>query len=50
MSIWSINYDLRAPGRNYEGLYKVLRSVPFAHPLESFWLERDEIRFEHILS
>lgn len=38
MAIFIVSYDLRAPGRNYESLYKALRSVSFAHPLESFWL------------
>ncbi|OYW51155.1 MAG: hypothetical protein B7Y36_18940 [Novosphingobium sp. 28-62-57] len=38
MSIWTVSYDLRSPGRNYEALYKALRSVPFAHILESVWL------------
>jgi hypothetical protein len=37
MAIWVISYDLRAPGRNYESLYGALKSVPFAHALDSFW-------------
>lgn len=38
MSIFIVSYDLRAPGRNYESLYKALRQFAFAKPLESFWL------------
>jgi hypothetical protein len=38
MSVWIVSYDLRAPGRNYEPLYKALKSVAFAKMLESFWL------------
>lgn len=39
MTIFSISYDLRKPGRNYEELYSALRSFPTrARPLESFWL------------
>lgn len=39
MAIYIVSYDLRAPGRNYDALYKALRSLDaFAHPLESLWL------------
>ncbi|MBN8843447.1 MAG: hypothetical protein J0H88_09380 [Sphingomonadales bacterium] len=38
MAIFIISYDLRAPGRNYDGLHKALRDYAFAKPLESFWL------------
>lgn len=38
MAIWVVSYDLRAPGRNYAVLYEQLKSVPYAHVLESFWL------------
>jgi hypothetical protein len=38
MSIWIVSYDLRAPGRDYERLYKALKSVAYARPLESFWI------------
>ena len=37
MAIWMVSYDLRAPGRNYEPLYKALKAVPYARPLESVW-------------
>ena len=37
MAIYIVSYDLRAPGRNYEPLYKALKSTgTYAHPLESF--------------
>lgn len=35
-----VTYDLRQPGRNYEPLYTLLKSVPHDHPLESVWLLR----------
>ncbi len=38
MSIWMVSYDLRAPGRGYEALHKTLKSVAYAHVLESVWL------------
>lgn len=41
MKVYSINYDLRAPGRNYAGLYEEIKSYgTYAHPLESTWLIR----------
>lgn len=44
MAIYIVSYDLRAPGRNYESLYKTLKSTgSFAHPLESFWLVEVEM-------
>lgn len=34
-----VSYDLRKPGRNYETLYKALKSYEaWAHPLESVWV------------
>jgi hypothetical protein len=39
MKKYQICYDLRAPGRNYEELYKAIRSYGhWAHPLESTWI------------
>ncbi len=38
MSVFLIGYDLRAPGRNYQGLYDAIQSYPdWAHVLESQW-------------
>lgn len=37
--IYSINYDLRQPGRNYEKLYEAIKSCgAWWHNLESTWL------------
>ena len=36
--IFSISYDLCKPGRDYESLYKEIKSAPgWAHPMESLW-------------
>lgn len=37
--ILMISYDLKAPGRNYEPLYEVLKTAPvWWHYLESTWI------------
>jgi hypothetical protein len=36
--IYSVNYDLRKPGRNYQNLYDALRRYPHCRSLESLWL------------
>lgn len=39
MQTYLISYDLRKPGRNYDGLYKAIKSFSiWARPLESFWV------------
>ena len=39
--VYSVSYDLRKPGRNYDELYKVIKSAPsYCHPLESLWFIR----------
>ncbi len=38
MSVLSVSYDLRKPGRNYESLYAALRKYTYCHMLESYWL------------
>jgi hypothetical protein len=39
MNTMLISYDLKSPGRDYENLWKHLRSYPdYRKPLESFWL------------
>lgn len=39
MRKYLISYDLRAPGRNYDDLYEVLKSAPsWWHHLESTWV------------
>lgn len=37
MSVLIVSYDLRAPGRNYDPLYKKLRTYTHCHALESTW-------------
>ena len=37
--IYAINYDLKQPGRDYEGLHEAIKSCgPWWHYLESTWL------------
>jgi hypothetical protein len=37
--IYAINYDLKAPGRDYSGLYEAIKSCgAWWHYLESTWL------------
>ena len=37
--IYSINYDLKKPGRNYEALYEAIKSCgAWWHYLDSTWL------------
>jgi len=39
MKAYSITYDLKAPGRNYESLYEAIKqSGKWWHYLESTWL------------
>ena len=36
--IYSISYDLRQPGRNYDDLYDTIKSAPsWAHAMDSLW-------------
>lgn len=35
---YAINYDLRAPGRDYSGLYEAIKKYTNLHPVESTWL------------
>ena len=36
--IYSISYDLRQPGRNYDDLYDAIKSAPgWAHAMDSLW-------------
>lgn len=38
MSVYSISYDLRTPGKSYSELYKAIKSIgDYQHPLESTW-------------
>lgn len=39
MATLLVSYDLKAPGRDYDELYKLLKSTgTYSHPLESVWL------------
>ena len=39
MTAFSINYDLKAPGRNYDGLYEAIKaSGKWWHYLDSTWI------------
>lgn len=39
MAIYSVTYDLKAPGRKYDELYKALKAYgSYAVPTESQWL------------
>ena len=38
MAIHSVSYDLKAPGRNYEALYDLLKSYAWCRITASHWL------------
>jgi len=38
MSVYVINYDLKAPGRDYQPLYDAIKTFKWCHILESCWL------------
>jgi len=38
MAIMAINYDLKAPGRDYQPLYDAIKTYTWCHILESCWL------------
>jgi len=41
MPSYSVSYDLRAPGRNYQSLWDALRNAGAVRALESLWLLDD---------
>jgi hypothetical protein len=42
--IYSINYDLKKPGRNYDGLYTAIKELgPWWHYLDSTWLTETNV-------
>lgn len=38
MAVLAINYDLKAPGRNYQPLYDAIKSYNYCKILDSCWL------------
>jgi len=47
MSVYLVNYDLLAPGKDYSKLYEVLQSASgWWHYLESLWLLSSEESLE----
>ena len=38
MSVLSITYDLKAPGRDYKPLYDAIKTYTGCHALDSCWL------------
>lgn len=47
--IYSINYDLKKPGRNYEKLYAAIKSCgAWWHHLESTWLVDTNLSAHHV--
>jgi hypothetical protein len=36
--LYQVDYDLRAPGRNYDSLINAIKALPWAHPLKSTWV------------
>ncbi|CAK2025266.1 CRISPR-associated protein Cas2 [Vibrio crassostreae] len=39
MAVYSVSYDLNAPGKKYEDIYKILKSFSgWNHIMESTWL------------
>ena len=43
MAVYSINYDLVNPGRNYDDLIAAIKTYSvWCHPLESCWLIKTE--------
>lgn len=44
MRAYAINYDLKAPGRNYEGLYAAIKELgTWWHYLESMWIVKTSL-------
>lgn len=38
MSVLSVNYDLKAPGRDYGPLHEAIKTYTWCHVLDSCWL------------
>jgi len=50
MKIYSISYDLKAPGKNYENLYQEIKKKSWANPLDSNWLIKTDETADQIYS
>jgi hypothetical protein len=51
MRTYEVVYDLCAPGRNYDELYKALRNYPnWARPTESTWIINTTSSAEQIVN
>lgn len=37
MAVYAVTYDLRAPGREYNDLYKAIKRYTCCHALDSTW-------------
>ena len=48
MKRFMVSYDLSKPGRNYEDLFKVLKSFDHVRPLESVWFVSSNLPLEAI--
>ncbi len=49
MAVYSINYDLRAPGRDYKLLYEKIKGLGvWWHYLESTWLVKTNLSAQGI--
>lgn len=47
--LYSISYDLRQPGRDYESLYKAIQNCgEYFHALESTWFVRSDFTANEI--
>jgi len=47
MYLYLVSYDLKAPGRNYEGVFGVLKSaLSWWHYLESTWIIRTSLSID----
>ena len=49
MTIYAINYDLKKPGRNYDGLHEEIKRIGiWWHYLDSTWLVKSNLRAPQI--
>ena len=46
--VYSVSYDLRKPGRNYDALYAYLQKFTWCHALESTWFVMSDLSAANI--